>query len=85
MALNCRLQGNAAVGEAQAAGGIGRLDAGRGDFETADVRLCLEARDFFAELAGRANADMLFMEDRIRVTGDLGLALKMRRVFRRQA
>ena len=59
----------------------GRLEVGRGGFDGADVIFKMEASDFFAMLAGRANADMLFMEDRILVTGDLSLALKMRRIF----
>jgi putative sterol carrier protein len=60
----------------------GRLEVAAGSFEAADVRFRLAAADFFAILAGRANADMLFMEDRIEIEGDLFLALKMRRLFR---
>jgi len=37
---------------------------------------------FFAILDGRANPDLLLMEDRIEVKGDLSLALKLRRLFR---
>lgn len=48
----------------------------------ADVTFRLAAADFFDVLAGRANADMLFMEERIEIKGDLALALKLRRLFR---
>jgi predicted lipid carrier protein YhbT len=63
----------------------GRLEALPGGAEEADVRLRLEAADLFAVLAGSANVDMLFMQDRIQVRGDLSLALGMRKIFRRPA
>ena len=62
----------------------GRLDVAPGPAGASDLRLSLAIGDFFAILAGRANADMLFMEDRIGWSGDLSLALKMRRLFRGQ-
>ncbi len=60
----------------------GRLELVAGPGGVADVRFRLTAQDFFAILAGRANADWLFMEDRIEVEGDLSLALRMRKLFR---
>jgi predicted lipid carrier protein YhbT len=60
----------------------GRLEAAAGSGGAADVRFRLTAQDFLAILAGRANADWLFMEDRIEVEGDLSLALRMRKLFR---
>ena len=62
----------------------GRLELVAGPGGVADVRFRLTAQDFFAILAGRANADWLFMEDRIEVEGDLSLALRMRKLFRPQ-
>jgi putative sterol carrier protein len=59
----------------------GRLEVAEGLLGSADVHLQLETSDLFAILAGRANADMLFMGDRIRIDGDLSLALKLRRLF----
>ena len=59
----------------------GTLDAAVGSLGPADVVFRLAATDFFAILAGRANADLLFMQERIEVKGDLALALKMRRLF----
>jgi len=63
----------------------GRLDARPLPASDAALRLELSADDFFAILAGRANADMLFMEERIVCKGDLSLALKLRRFFRGHA
>jgi predicted lipid carrier protein YhbT len=60
----------------------GRLDLVPGPAAAADVTFRLAASDFFDVLAGCANADMLFMEERIEIKGDLALALKLRRLFR---
>lgn len=62
----------------------GRLEVVRGSAPAADLRLSLAADDFHAILAGRANADLLFMQERIGWSGELSLALKMRRLFRGQ-
>ena len=60
----------------------GRLAVGPEPPPEPDVRLRLDARDFFGVLAGRENADMLFMSGRLEVEGDHGLALKLRQIFR---
>ena len=60
----------------------GRLEVDPSGDEAAEVRFRLAAADFFAILSGRANAELLFMEDRIAVDGDLSLALRARRLFR---
>jgi predicted lipid carrier protein YhbT len=60
----------------------GHLDVGSGPPPEADARLRLCAADFFGVLAGRENADMLFMSGRLEVEGDHSLALKLRRIFR---
>lgn len=59
----------------------GRLELSEGDLQPADLRFRIAAHDFYDVLAGRANPDMLFMEERLRVEGDLGLALRFRRLF----
>lgn len=61
----------------------GRLEAAAGRVANPDVTLRLSAHDFFDVLAGRENADMLFMARRIEIDGDLSLALKMRKLFAR--
>ncbi len=62
----------------------GRLDVGIGEVPSPDVCFRLRASDFFAILAGRENADLLFTAGRIEIEGDLSLALKMRKLFRPQ-
>lgn len=62
--------------------GDGRVDVAPGAPAEPDVRLRLPAADFLAVLAGRENADMLFMSGRLQVEGDHTLALKLRQLFR---
>lgn len=59
----------------------GRLEVAEGAPQPADLRFRLSAEDFYDVLGGRANPDMLFMEERIQVEGELSLALKFRRLF----
>ncbi|MGH0034882.1 MAG: SCP2 sterol-binding domain-containing protein [Myxococcota bacterium] len=47
-----------------------------------DVLYRLSAPDLFGVLAGERNPDLLFMEKRIQIEGDLSLALKLRSLFR---
>jgi hypothetical protein len=62
----------------------GCLELVRGGAPEAELRLRLELEDFCSILAGRANPDILLMQERIGWTGDISLALKMRRLFRGQ-
>lgn len=59
----------------------GSLELSLGDLQPADLRFRLSADDFYDVLAGRANADMLFMEERLQIEGEPGLALRFRRLF----
>ena len=63
----------------------GRLQAGEGAAPQPDVILRMSAEDFFGVLEGTANPDLLFMDDRIEIEGDLSLALKLRSLFSREA
>ena len=60
----------------------GRLKAVEGGVEQPDVVYRLSADDFFGILAGSANPDLLFMDEKIQIEGDLSLALKLRTLFR---
>ncbi len=48
----------------------------------ADVRLRLPSSDYFGILAGRENADLLYMAGKLEIEGDLSLAMKLRTLFR---
>lgn len=47
-----------------------------------DVRFRIADEACWRLLAGRENADLLYLADRLEVEGDLSLALKMRTLFR---
>jgi hypothetical protein len=59
----------------------GRLELRPGAVAAPDAVFRLEAADFFAVLEGTANPDLLFLQKRLAVEGDLSLALKIRRFF----
>ncbi len=60
----------------------GRLEVGPSAVDAPDVRLRLPAADYFGILAGRENADLLYMSGRLEIEGDLSLAMKLRTLFR---
>lgn len=62
----------------------GQMQAGEGADPQADVVFRMDALEFFDVLAGTANPDLLFMDDRIEIAGDLSLALKLRSLFSRE-
>jgi putative sterol carrier protein len=61
----------------------GRLKASLGGDAAPDARFIASAEDWADVLSGRANAEMLVMEGRIRIEGDESLAMKVRALFRR--
>ncbi len=60
----------------------GVLHLTRGEGPEPGVVLRLAAPDYFAVLAGRENADLLYMAGRLEIEGDLSLAMKLRTLFR---
>lgn len=59
----------------------GALHLGPGRLEAPDVLFRLPAGDYFAVLAGRENADLLYLAGRLEIEGDLALAMKLRALF----
>lgn len=59
----------------------GRLEVAVGQTPEPDVVFRLPAEDLFGVLAGTRNPDLLFMERKIEIEGDLSLALKLRSLF----
>jgi predicted lipid carrier protein YhbT len=59
----------------------GQLSVGEGRTPRPDVLCQLAARDFFDVLAARANPELLYMEDRIRIEGPMSQALELRRLL----
>jgi putative sterol carrier protein len=59
-----------------------KLTTGQGHVERSDVTFRLSASDFCGLLEGSENPDLLFMAERLRVEGELSLALQLRKLFR---
>jgi putative sterol carrier protein len=59
----------------------GDLEVASGNAESPDVRLQISAGDCYELLAGRENAELLFMDGRMEIEGQLGLAMKLRTLF----
>lgn len=72
--------GGGGTWHAEVSDGMGNVRTGRA--ASPDVRFRLSDEDCWALLAGRENADLLYLADRLEVEGDLSLALKMRNLFR---
>jgi putative sterol carrier protein len=58
------------------------LEVGVAPAGHADVRLRLPSSDYFGILAGRENADLLYMAGQLEIEGDPSLAMKLRTLFR---
>jgi len=85
-ARGVRLAWAVALGGSPGEGLTIRVDEGRLELrpevaDDCDVVFRMSAADFFGVLAGTSNPDLLFMEDRLRIDGDLSLALKLRTLF----
>ncbi len=63
----------------------GRLDVGEGTRAAPDLTFRLTCSDLHGVLEGTANPDLLFMEERLEVEGELSRALKLRKLFRAPA
>ncbi len=59
----------------------GRLAVQSGPAQKPDLTLRVAARDCYALLAGRENAELLFMDGRMEIEGPLRLAMKLRSLF----
>jgi putative sterol carrier protein len=59
----------------------GTPSAGEGEKADAAVTISLAAQDFVDMLTGAKNAQVLFMSGKLKVKGQMGLALKLQRVL----
>ncbi len=57
------------------------LEVGAGELASPDVRFRMDADDYREILAGRRNPELLLMQGRLEVDGDLPLASRIRAVF----
>jgi len=46
-----------------------------------NITISMQAHDYLAMVTGKANGQMLFMTGKLKVQGDMGLALRMQSLF----
>ena len=59
----------------------GKAEAGEGEVANADMTLKASADDWFAVTTGEMNPMQAFMTGKIKILGDMGLAMKMQTMF----
>jgi putative sterol carrier protein len=60
----------------------GNLSIEEGGFRDPDLTLTVSASDYLDISTGKLNSQLAFMTGRLTATGDLGLAMKMPRIFK---
>ena len=61
----------------------GALHVGEGEQEKPDVVLTAQAKDYVEIAEGRANALLAMATGRFKISGNLGLAMKLQQIFKR--
>ena len=61
----------------------GQASAGRGEVETPNLTLSADSRDYVRILTGQLDPTAAFMSGKLKIKGDMGLAIKMTTMFRR--
>ncbi|MEM6526730.1 MAG: SCP2 sterol-binding domain-containing protein [Chloroflexota bacterium] len=59
----------------------GSLEMSEGEAESANMTLIATAADFVAIVEGDSNAMQAFMSGKLKVKGDMGLAMKLQPIF----
>lgn len=59
----------------------GAAEVGAGEAEGPDCTFAMSAEDFRALVGGRLNPATAFMTGRVKISGDMGLALKVQRLL----
>ena len=59
----------------------GNLSLSEGTHEKPNITVTMSAADFVAMTNGKLNPQMAFMSGKLRVSGDMGLAMRMQQLF----
>jgi len=62
----------------------GKCEAGQGQAENPKMTLKAAADDWFAVSTGKMNAMQAFMSGKIKIEGDMGMAMKLQTMFSQQ-
>jgi putative sterol carrier protein len=61
----------------------GEAESGKGDAESPNLTLTMDARDYVKMSLGQLDGTQAFMTGKLKIKGDMGLAIKMQSLFRR--
>lgn len=61
----------------------GQASAGQGEVENPNLTLISDSRDFVKIFTGQMDPTAAFMSGKLKIKGDMGLAIKMQSMFRR--
>jgi len=63
----------------------GKADVSKGTAPSANMTLSMSAQDYVDMTMGKLNGQMAFMSGKLKISGDMGLAMKMQSLFKRPA
>ncbi len=61
----------------------GKAEAGQGEIENPNLTLTADSRDFVRIFTGQLDPTAAFMSGKLKIKGDMGLAIRMQSMFRR--
>ena len=63
----------------------GKAEVHQGTAPSANMTLSMTAQDYVDMITGKLNGQMAFMSGKLKISGDMGLAMKMQTLFKRPA
>ena len=61
----------------------GTAEVGQGTHASPNMTMTLAAQDYVDLIGGKLNGQMAFMSGKLKIAGDMGLAMKMQTLFKR--
>src|SRR5262250_1169672 len=63
----------------------GKAEVSQGTAPSPNMTLSMTAQDYVDMITGKLNGQMAFMSGKLKISGDMGLAMKMQTLFKRPA
>jgi putative sterol carrier protein len=63
----------------------GKAEVSQGTASSPNMTLSMSAQDYVDMIMGKLNGQMAFMSGKLKISGDMGLAMKMQSLFKRPA
>ncbi len=63
----------------------GKAEVSEGTAPSANMTMTMAAQDYVDMTMGKLNGQMAFMSGKLKISGDMGLAMKMQTLFKRPA